>query len=204
MGAWGEHVVPRLADALLKGKEVGELRGQACASLQGRVLELGFGGGLNVRWYPPAVTEVVAVEPSDVGWKLSEKRRQRTELPITRGFLDGQHLDADDASYDAVLSTFTLCTIPDVSLALREARRVLKDNGVLVFLEHGLAPTPRMAAWQHRLDPVQRTLGGGCNLSRDIPALVAEVFEVHLEHEGYLMQKSPASYLYCGIATKQA
>ncbi|MCO5323788.1 MAG: class I SAM-dependent methyltransferase [Nocardioidaceae bacterium] len=202
MRLWSDHVVPRLADAALKGKEVGELRGLACAPLTGRVLELGFGGGLNVRWYPPAVTEVVAVEPSDVGWSISTKRRGRTELPILRHHLDGQRLAEPDRAYDAVLSTFTLCTIPDVRLALQEARRVLKDDGVFVFLEHGLAPTPRMAAWQRRLDPIQRTVGGGCNLSRDIPALVAEEFEVRVDHEGYLANKSPLTYLYRGVGAK--
>lgn len=202
MSLWGERAVPRLADAALRGKEIGELRGLALAPLSGRVLELGFGGGLNVRWYPPAVSEVMAVEPSDVGWELSERRRARTELSIQRRHLDGQHLDEADGSYDAVLSTFTLCTIPDVQLALREARRVLKDGGILVFLEHGLAPTPRMAAWQHRLDPIQKTLGGGCHLSRDIPSLVAESFDVRLDHEGYLAAKSPFSYLYRGVGSK--
>ena len=96
MGLWADQVVPRLADAALKGKEVGELRGLACAQLTGRVLELGFGGGLNVRWYPPEVNEVVAVEPYEVGWSISTKRRGRTELPILRHHLDGQRLAEPD------------------------------------------------------------------------------------------------------------
>ncbi len=199
MGLWGEHVVPRLADAMLRGREMGQLRGLACSSLSGRVLELGFGGGLNIRWYPPEVSEVVAVEPSDVGWGLSQRRRARTDLSISRGFLDGQHLAAPDGAFDAVLSTFTLCTIPDVSQALAEARRVLKSDGRFVFLEHGLAPTPGMVSWQRRLDPIQKACGGGCHLSRDIPALVAEHFDVRLDHQGYLEKPSPFTYLYRGV-----
>ncbi len=169
---WDERVVPRLADASLKGQEVGELRRDSLRPLAGDVLEFGFGSGLNVRWYPDAVTSVTAVEPSDLAWELSERRRARTDLPITRGHLDGQRLDEPDASYDAVLSTFTLCTIPDVDAALAEVRRVLRPGGVLCFLEHGLSPDPRVAAWQRRFEPMQRTFAGGCHLTRDTAALV--------------------------------
>jgi SAM-dependent methyltransferase len=183
MGVWADRVVPRLADRSLRNPALGELRAQACAPLRGRVLELGFGGGLNVRHYPPAVTAVSAVEPSDVGWGLSAPRRERTDVPIERRGLDGQRLDEADASYDGVLSTFTLCTIPDPGAALAEARRVLRPGGVLCVLEHGLAPDPRVATWQRRMEPFQRRLAGGCHLTRDMNALVADAgFDVtHLE-----------------------
>jgi SAM-dependent methyltransferase len=183
MGVWSDRVVPRLADRSLRNPVLGELRAQACAPLRGRVLELGFGGGLNIRFYPPAVTAVAAVEPNDVGWGLSERRRERSDVPIERRGLDGQRLDEADASYDAVLSTFTLCTIPDPTAALAEARRVLRPGGVLCVLEHGLAPDQRVATWQRRLEPLQRRLAGGCHLTRDMHALVAGAgFDVtHLE-----------------------
>jgi len=108
---WDERVVPRLADASLKGHEIGELRGQVCAGLHGRVLEIGFGSGLNIRWYPPAVTSLSAVEPSDVGWELSQKRRARSGVRIERAGLDGQRLDLPDGGHDAALVTFSLCTV---------------------------------------------------------------------------------------------
>ena len=181
MGAWTDHVVPRLNDASLKGHELGELRREVCTPLSGRVLELGFGSGLNLRWLPPDVRSVTAVEPSDLGWRLSERRRARTTVPVTRRGLDGQRLAEPDASYDSALSTFTLCTIPDPAVALAEVRRVLRPEGVLCVLEHGLCPDDRVARWQRRLDPVQRRLAGGCHLSRDIPALVtAAGFEVSM------------------------
>lgn len=183
MGAWTDHVVPRMADRALRSHEVGELRRDACAPLEGNVVEIGFGSGLNVRWYPPSVSSVAAVEPSDVGWNLSAARRDRTDVPIRRRGLDGQHLDERSASYDAALVTFSLCTIPDPALALTELRRVLRPGGTLCLLEHGLSPDPRVARWQRRLDPVQRRVAGGCHLSRDVTALVeAAGFSVdHLE-----------------------
>jgi ubiquinone/menaquinone biosynthesis C-methylase UbiE len=171
---WDDHVVPRLTDLSLRGHEVGEWRGAACAGLTGRVLELGFGTGLNVRWYPSEVTSVTAIEPSDVGWRMSEKRRARTSVPIERAGLDGQDLDLPDDSHDSVLVTFSLCTIPDPLRALREARRVVRDGGRLHALEHGLAPDEGVRRWQRRLEPLQKAVAGGCHLTRDVPAMVAE------------------------------
>jgi SAM-dependent methyltransferase len=169
---WDERVVPRLTDVTLRSHAVGELRGAACAGLSGRVLEIGLGTGLNVRWYPPEVTAVTAIEPNDLGWELSARRRARTDVPIERAGLDGQRLALADHSHDSVLLTFTLCTIPDASLALREARRVVRPGGRLHALEHGLAPDERVRRWQRRLEPVQRAIAGGCHLTRDVPALV--------------------------------
>lgn len=171
---WGEQALPRLTDATLRGHDVGRLRADVCVGLRGRVLEIGFGSGLNVRFYPPEVTDVDAVEPSDVAWRLSERRRDRQPVPVSRVGLDGQRLAADDASYDAVLTTFTLCTIPDVGLALAELRRVLRQGGRVHFLEHGLSPDPGVARWQRRLEPLQRRTAGGCHLTRDVPALLEE------------------------------
>ncbi|QWF19998.1 class I SAM-dependent methyltransferase [Nocardioides sp. LMS-CY] len=172
MGWWTEHVVPHLADRSLSTGPVMRLRGEAVTGLGGRVLEIGFGSGRNAALYPEAVESVDAVEPSDVGWRMSERARAACPVPVARVGLDGQRLEAEDASYDAVLSTFTLCTIPDVARALAEVRRVLRPGGSLHFLEHGRSPDPQVASWQRRLDPVQRRVAGGCHLSRDVPALV--------------------------------
>ena len=204
MGWWEERVVPGLVDRALKGREIGELRAEACAGLSGTVLELGFGGGLNLRHLPSAVTRLDAVEPSDRGWALSERRRARGSLEVTRVGLDGQRLDVADAAYDHVLCTFTLCTIPDPALALAEVRRVLRPGGTFAFLEHGLAPTPGVARWQHRLDPLQRRVAGGCHLSRDVPALVASSGLVAGSvRAAYLPgPRTPWSFGYLGSATR--
>ncbi len=184
---WDERVVPRLTDAGLRGHEVGELRELACAGLSGRVLEVGFGSGLNVRWYPPEVTSVTAIEPSDLGWEMSQRRRERSQVPVQRAGLDGQRLDLADASHDDVLVTFSLCTIPDPVLALREARRVVRPGGRLHVLEHGSAPERSVRRWQQRLDPVQRAVFGGCHLTRDVVGMVREAgWHVEDQVQGYL------------------
>jgi SAM-dependent methyltransferase len=172
MAFWTDRVVPRITDRALSSRDVMEMRALACAGLNGRVLEIGFGSGLNVGLYPDAVTRLDAVEPSGLGWSLSSRRRAGSRVPIERTGLDGQRLSAADGQYDAVLSTFTLCTIPDVGRALAEVRRVLAPGGRFHFLEHGRAPDAGVERWQRRLDPVQRRVCGGCHLSRDVPALV--------------------------------
>ena len=115
----------------------------------------------------------MAIEPSDVAWGLSEKRRARASVPVERGGLDGQRLDLPDESVDGVLSTFTLCTIPDAAAALREVVRVLRPGAALHFFEHGLAPDAGVVRWQHRLEPLQKRAFAGCHLTRTIDEVVA-------------------------------
>ena len=206
MSWWGDRVVPHLTDVALRSPEIGELREETCRGLHGRVLEIGFGSGLNLRFYPTEVTSVSAVEPSDVGWRLSAERRARTTVPIHRSGLDGQRLTEEDDSFDSALVTFSLCTIPDPTLALAEVRRVLRPGASLHFLEHGLAPDPAVARWQHRLDPVQRRLFAGCHLSRDVPGLVEaagfEVAELRAEYQPGPRVAHPWTYGYLGRAIR--
>jgi ubiquinone/menaquinone biosynthesis C-methylase UbiE len=166
MSAYRDHVLPRIVNCACGLKSVAPLRQRVCEGLEGDVVEIGFGSGHNVPFYPPAVTRVAAVEPADLGWKLAEKRLRETRVPVQRSGLDGQRLPLDDDSFDAALSTWTMCTIPDVATALAELRRVLKPGGTLHFLEHGLAPDEKVQRWQHRLEPLQKRLFGGCHLTR--------------------------------------
>ena len=173
MGVWAEQVVPRLVRSSLGTRRHHEVRARVCAGLAGEVVEIGFGAGLNVRHYPPAVTGVTAVEPSDVAWRLSAPERDGAAVPVTRAGLDGQRLPFPDASFDTALSTWTLCTIPDAEAALRELRRVLRPGGVLCFVEHGAAPDAAVLRRQRRWDPVQRRLFAGCHVSRPVDLLLA-------------------------------
>lgn len=205
---WDEQVVPRVTDRLLDVGEIHKLRERVCAGLDGEVLEIGFGSGLNVEHYPPAVTKVHAVEPSDVAWRIAEQKHLGRGGPtVVRAGLDGQVLDLPDGSVDAAVSAFTLCTIPDVASALREVHRVLRPGGSFHFVEHGLAPEPRVARWQHRLTPLQRRVGAGCHLDRPIADLVAGSGLVVEDLETfYLGGGAPGtrvvSFLYLGRAVR--
>ena len=172
MGIWGDQVVPRLAARMLDSSQARQVRTTACEGLHGEVLEIGFGSGLNVPHYPPGVTRVAAVEPSDVGWHLAADRVRAASVPVERSGLDGQALPFADDRFDAALSTWTLCTIPDAVGALREVRRVLRPGALLHFAEHGRAPDAVVHRWQRRFEPVQKRLGGGCHLSRPIDELL--------------------------------
>ena len=172
MGLYREHVLPRIVNAACSMEAARDQRRRVCAGLAGDVVEIGFGSGLNVPFYPPAVRAVAAVEPADVGWKLAAERLRASAIPVERSGLDGQKLHFPDDRFDAALSTWTMCTIPDLEAALGELRRVLKPGARLHFVEHGLAPEAGVRRWQHRLEPVQKRVFGGCHLTRPIAELI--------------------------------
>lgn len=174
MGIYAEQVLPRMLDVVCGTKSSNPLRERACAGLRGRVVEIGFGSGRNIAFYPPSVTSVAAIEPADLAWRLAEHRLASSNIPIERTGLDGQLIPLPDGSIDTALSTWTLCTIPDVTAALGEVRRVLQPGGTLHFIEHGLAPDERVRRWQHRLEPLQKRFVGGCHLTRPIAELLTD------------------------------
>ena len=202
MGWWSTWVLPRAMNRVLDAPEVNERRRLTCVGLSGRMLEVGFGSGLNVSYYPAAVTSVLAVEPSDVAWRLSAARRAACPAGIVRAGLDGQWLQLPTASVDSALSTYTLCTIPQLGIALAEIRRVLRPGGTLHFLEHGRAPDAEVRDWQQRLNPWQGRLAGGCRLDVAIDeALTDAGFELLELDTGYGETRPRAmSYLYRGRA----
>ena len=166
MGFYEQRVLPRIVDVACGSKRMAPLRTQLCAPLTGEVLEVGFGSGTNLPFLPLTVTTFYAVDPSEGGRRLAAKRLAASSTEVRFVGLDGQRLGLDDRSVDHVLCAFTLCTIPDPTLALAEVRRVLRPGGSFHFLEHGRHPKPGVEAWQRRLNPIQRRLFGGCHLDR--------------------------------------
>ncbi len=191
MGIYAEHVLPRIINVACGMKASDPLRDRTCAGLRGRVVEIGFGSGLNVPFYPADVSEVAAIEPADLGWKLASDRLAATPVQVTRAGLDGQSLPFPDDSFDTALSTWTLCTIPDVGAALAEVRRVLKPGATLHFVEHGLAPDEKVQTWQHRLEPVQKRVFGGCHLTRRIADLVTDAGFTITEMDTFYEEGAP-------------
>jgi ubiquinone/menaquinone biosynthesis C-methylase UbiE len=169
---WEERLLPRVIDVTCSDKVTGEWREQVCAPLVGDVLEVGFGSGTNLQHYPAAVQRVYAVEPSDLAWERAQPAIAAFGRPVERIGLDGAAIDLPDAGTDAVVSSFTMCTIPDLDSALAEMRRVLRPGGALHFVEHAKPPDPKVARRQQRLQPLWGRLAGGCHLGRDIPVLV--------------------------------
>ncbi|MDI2130985.1 class I SAM-dependent methyltransferase [Yinghuangia seranimata] len=204
MGFYADNVLPRLLDFACGVKSARPLRERVCAGLTGEIVEIGFGSGHNVPFYPPEVTGVAAVEPSDLAWRLAADCVAASRTPIRRAGLDGQSLPFPDATFDAALSTWTLCTIPDPTAALRELRRVLKPGAPLHFLEHGLASEhdPNIRRWQHRLEPINKAVLGGCHLTRPMAELITTA-GFHLTRNATFYDESapkPMSYMTLGTA----
>lgn len=204
MGWYESRVLPRIADLSLRSADFARIRAKVTGDLDGQVLEIGFGSGLNVPHYPASVTKVVAIDPAVAGRKLAAARIARCAVPIEFAGLDAGDLPADDGSVDHVLSTWTLCTVPDPAGALAEVRRALRPGGSLNFAEHGLAPDEKVARFQHRFTPVQRRLFGGCHLNRPIETLITDAGFDLVKLDTYYMRGPRAfGYTYEGAAVKR-
>jgi ubiquinone/menaquinone biosynthesis C-methylase UbiE len=173
-GWYDEHVLPRVVDLACASKGFHTHRADTVAGARGTVLEIGFGTGHNLVHYGNDVDRLLAVEPSARAIELATARIDAVSFPVEVVGLDGQRLPVGDGEVDCVVSTFTLCTIPDPAAALAEVRRVLRPGGSFHVLEHGLADDHRVQRWQRRAEPVQRRVAGGCHLTRHVPTMLAD------------------------------
>ncbi len=174
MGLYREQIFPRVMNVLMNTKEARLIRQRVCAPLRGEVVEVGFGTGHNLPFMPVAVTRLRAVEPLVRARDIAAGRVAAAHFPVEFVGLDGQRLPIEDGSADAVLSAWTLCSIEDPISAVREIARVLRPGGTFHFVEHGLAPDVSVRRWQNRCNGLNRRLACGCNLNRDIPAIISE------------------------------
>lgn len=205
MGFYTERVLPRFQDKVMGVERMRAIRARVCEGLKGDVVEVGFGTGLNTPYYPGEVTKVHAVEPSQVCMRIAQPRIDAQSVPVVPAGVTGERLDLPSESFDAVLSTWTLCTIPDVESALGELLRVLKPGGTFHFVEHGHAPDARVVRWQRRIEPVWKPIAGGCHLTRRIDEQI-EKAGFTLEHlDRYYVDGDPRPFgsTYEGRAIKR-
>ncbi len=200
MGFYRNRILPRLIHLAMGQEDLKAYRGRVVSAAAGRVLEIGIGSGLNMPFYGAGVTELIGLDPSAQLLAMAQKAAH-PRLPIE--FIEGsaEAIPLDTASVDAVLTTWTLCSIPDAARALREMRRVLKVGGMLLFAEHGRAPEVRVRWWQDRLTPIWKRLGGGCHLNRPIGDLIASAgFRIERLENSYMRGPRPLTYMYEGAA----
>jgi ubiquinone/menaquinone biosynthesis C-methylase UbiE len=199
MGVYQDHVLPHLVNLSMRNRLLAPYRQRLLAQAEGRVLEIGMGSGLNLPFYSARASEIVGLDPHRK--LLAMARRRLSHIPLTAMEGSAESIPLDDRSVDTVVTTWTLCSIPEVTRALGEMRRVLKPGGQLLFVEHGLAPEESVRRWQHRLTPLWKRFAGGCHLDRAIRGLVEEAgFEItHLE-TGYMQGPRPLTFTYEGAA----
>jgi len=189
-------------DWTMSSKVIARQRQPALKDAHGDVLELGFGTGLNLPYFPAGVKRLTVVDPEDLMPKRVAQRIAAARFPVQRAKLSAEHLPFDDNKFDCAVSTFTLCTIPDATAALREVRRVLKPGGSLLFVEHGLSEEPSVAKWQRRLDPIQKVIGHGCHLTRRIDQLISDAGLEIAQLDRYVIAGMPRTHstMYRGAA----
>jgi ubiquinone/menaquinone biosynthesis C-methylase UbiE len=204
MNIYSRLIFPTLIDRVMSGNDFANYRREILADATGSVLEIGFGTGLNLAYYPSdKVQKITTVDVNPGMNQLAQKRIATSPISVDYQVLNGEKLPMADATFDTVVSTWTLCSIQHVELAIVEIHRVLKPGGRFLFIEHGLSNEPKIQTWQHRLTPIQKIIADGCHLDREIKSLIAKQF-VNLTVKEFYTPNKPkiGAYFYQGIATK--
>lgn len=205
MGLYSEKIFPVLLDWALSHPTYAAYRQEVLAEVHGEVLEIGFGTGLNLPHYPDRVEKVVTVDVNPGMNAIAQRRIQTSRMTVDLRVLNGESLPMAEHTFDSVVSTWTLCSIPQVEQALSEIYRVLKPGGRFFFIEHGLSPEPTIQTWQNRLTPLQKVIADGCHLNRNIQQLVEKQFDI-VEVKTFYAKDTPKTggYFYQGVGTKKA
>jgi ubiquinone/menaquinone biosynthesis C-methylase UbiE len=200
MGFYQEQIVPLLTNLSMRQKNLTPYRERIVSGADGCVLEIGIGSGLNLPRYSPNARRIIGLDPSA---KLLAMAQRAESRGLPADFIEGsaEQIPLENSSVDTVVTTWTLCTIPDVDRALREMRRVLKPIGGLLFVEHGRAPDPNVVWWQDRLTPMWKRIGGGCHLNRPISSLIEGAgFQFERLETSYMRGPRPMTFMYEGSA----
>jgi len=205
MGLYATQIFPRLMDWVMARPAFSQLRETLLQLASGEVLEIGFGTGLNLRHYPTTITHLSIIDPATLLPAKVTRRMAAAPYPIQTTHIKAENLPFPDRQFETVVSTWTLCTIPDPVLALHEVGRVLKPGGRFLFLEHGRSDDRTIAAWQDRLNPIQNVMGCGCHLNRQIDRLITQSGLTIAHLDRFSMQGVPrlVGEMYRGTATKQ-
>jgi ubiquinone/menaquinone biosynthesis C-methylase UbiE len=202
MGFYQNRIVPHLVNLAMSNRDLVPYRRRVLAGAEGRVLEIGIGSGLNLPFYGSQVRELFAVDPSPRLLEMARRAGSQVAWPVALIEGSAEAIPLETGSFDTVVTTWTLCSIPAVDQALKEMRRVLKPDGKLLFVEHGLAPEPRVCRWQNRLTPLWKRLAGGCHINRPIRSLIERAgFSLMQIETGYAPRgPKPMVFMYEGSA----
>ena len=203
MGFYSQVILPRLMDWSMSDPIMSQYRKEVLSEVSGEVLEIGFGTGLNLPYYPASTQKITTIDVNPGMNRLAQERITASSIHVDHKVLNSERLPMADNTFDSVVSTWTLCSIAKVDQALNEIYRVLKPGGKFFFIEHGLSEEPNIQAWQNRLNPLQKVVGDGCHLNRNIEQFLKNHFQL-LNIEKFYAPNLPKthSYMYKGVGTK--
>lgn len=204
MGWYANNILPKLIEAGCSQPLLMKLRAQYVPQAQGRVLEIGIGTGLNLSYYDKDSVELTGLDPAAELTGHAQARAEELQLPVNMLGVSGESIPAEDKTFDALVCTWTLCSIPNVTTALKEMHRVVKPGAKLYFIEHGASPDEKVARWQKRIEPVWKRIAGGCHLTRAADELIADAgFHITQMESEYLPGPKIATFMTHGVAVRE-